>query len=116
MKLLLDANLLWRMVSVLQHHFTSFYYVDYIEELVVPAGDNDTWIYAKNNSLIIVTNDEDFVDIVNIKGFPPKVVLLRTGNQGRLFLSNLLIQRKREIELLEKSNETGLLEIVIVQS
>ncbi len=46
---------------------------------------------AKNNSLIIVTNDEDFVDIVNIKGFPPKVVLLRTGNQGRLFLSNLLI-------------------------
>lgn len=114
MKLLPDANLSWRMVSILQQHFTSCYHVDYIEELVVPARDNDIWIYAKNNNLIIVTNDEDFVDIVNVKGFPPKVVLLRTGNQGRLFLSNLLIERKPEIGLLEKSNETGLLEIVSV--
>ncbi len=59
-----------------------------------------------------MTNDEDFADLINIKGFPPKVVLLRTGNQSTLFLSNLLIKRKFEIEQLENSTETGLLEVV----
>lgn len=67
---------------------------------------------CKENDLITVTNDEDFVDLINLEGFPPKVVLLRTGNQSRLFLSNLLIERKLEFELLEKSNETALLEII----
>ncbi|MCW3108804.1 MAG: hypothetical protein JWQ09_3310 [Segetibacter sp.] len=112
MKLLLDANLSWRMIAVLQQHFDSCVQVDRLQELEVPAKDTEIWNYAKEHNLIIVTNDEDFVDLVNVKDFPPKVVLLRTGNQSRLFLCNLLIQRKPEIELLEKSRETGLLEII----
>jgi predicted nuclease of predicted toxin-antitoxin system len=48
---------------------------------------------------------------VNVKGFPPKVVLLRTGNQNRLFIPNLLIQRKTEIQALKESDEIGLLEV-----
>ncbi|MBA4140138.1 MAG: DUF5615 family PIN-like protein [Segetibacter sp.] len=112
MNLLPDANLSWRMLAVLQKHFTACYHVDRIEELKVPASDTIIWNYAKRNNLIIVTNDEDFVDIVNVKGFPPKVILLRTGNQSKLFLSNLLIQRKTEIEILESSTVTGLLEII----
>lgn len=112
MKLLLDANLSWRMIGVLQQHFTACYHVDSIYELEVPAKDIGIWKYAKENELIIVTNDEDFVDLINLEGFPPKVILLRTGNQSRLFLSNLLIKRKLDIELLEKSTETGLLEII----
>ena len=70
--------------------------------------------FARQNDLIIVTNDEDFVDFVNVKGFPPKVILLRTGNQNRLFICKLLIQRKEDIKLLNGSDETGLLEIVII--
>jgi len=30
-------------------------------------------------NFIIVTNDDDFLNLTNMKGFPPKVVLLRTG-------------------------------------
>lgn len=112
MKLLLDANLSWRILPVLQKHFDKCYHVDRIEELKVPATDNDIWDYAKAHNLIIITNDEDFVDLVNVNGFPPKIVLLRTGNQSRLFLCNLLIQRKSEIGLLHTSTETGLLEII----
>lgn len=66
---------------------------------------------AKQNNLVIVTNDEDFVDFVNVNRFPPKVVLLRTGNQSRLFIANLLIQRKAEIKALHASDEIGLLEL-----
>jgi len=63
------------------------------------------------NSLIIVTNDNDFLNLVNIKGFPPKVVLLRTGNQSNNFIEQLLLKHKAEIEALHKSVEYGLLEI-----
>ena len=112
MKLLLDANLSWRMLPILRQHFTECNHVDYVEALEVPAKDSAIWNYAKEHDMIIVTNDEDYVDLINLKGFPPKVVLLKTGNQSRLFISNLLIQRKNEIQILEGSLESGLLEIV----
>ena len=111
MKLLLDANLSWRMVAILQQHFEDCYHVDAIG-LTVPAKDSAIWDYALKNNLIIVTNDEDFIDFMNVKGFPPKVVLLKTGNQSRLYITNLLIQRREEILALSSSSEYGLLEIV----
>ncbi len=100
MKLLLDANLSWRMIAVLKQHFDDCFHVDNIS-ITVPAKDAEIWEYAKQNDLIIVTNDEDFIDFINIKGFPPKVVLLRTGNQNRLFI----------VKNLADSIEIGLLEI-----
>jgi predicted nuclease of predicted toxin-antitoxin system len=111
MKLLLDANISWRLTSVLKQHFSDCLHVDNIG-LPVPAKDSEIWTYAKENDLIIVTNDEDFIDLVNLKGFPPKVVLLKVGNQSRLFIMNLLILRKNEIQALYDSKEHGLLEIV----
>ena len=85
--------------------------VDHIG-LPVPATDQDIWNYARENEFIIVTNDEDFLDMVNLKGFPPKVLLLRTGNQSTLFIANLLILRKPNIKSLLESEEHGLLEII----
>ena len=111
MKLLLDANLSWRMIPVLKQHFDDCFHVDSIG-LTVPAKDSEIWDYSLKNNLIIVTNDEDFIDFINVKGFPPKVVLLKTGNQSRLYITNLLIQRKNEILSLSTSSDIGLLEIV----
>jgi predicted nuclease of predicted toxin-antitoxin system len=112
MNLLLDANLSWRMVSVLKQHFGDCLHVDSIG-LKSPAKDAEIWDYARKNDFIIVTNDEDFIDFINVKGFPPKVILLRSGNQGRLFITNLLIHRKEDIRALANSKETGLLELVV---
>lgn len=114
MKLLLDANLSWRMVTILKQHFDDCFHVDAIG-LNAPAKDIEIWDYALKNSLIIVTNDEDFMNFLNVKGFPPKVVLLKTGNQSRLYITNLLIQRKDDILALSTSTEFGLLEIVSKQ-
>ena len=50
--------------------------------LPIPSKDLDIWNYAKGNDFIIVTMDEDFLDMINIFGFPPKVVLLRTGQSA----------------------------------
>ncbi|MBS1620213.1 MAG: DUF5615 family PIN-like protein [Bacteroidetes bacterium] len=111
MKLLFDANLSWRLVAMLKQHFADCFHVDHIG-LIIPPTDEDIWNYARQHDLIIVTNDEDFLDLVNLKGFPPKVLLLRTGNQSSLFIANLLKVHKPEIQSLYESKELGLLEIV----
>ena len=111
MRLLLDANLSWRMIAILKLHFDDCFHVDSIG-LTIPAKDSEIWDYAKKNDLIIITNDEDFIDFINVKGFPPKVVLLKTGNQSKLFITNLIIQRKNDILTFSTSSELGLLEII----
>ena len=110
MKLLLDANLSWRLIEVLKENFSECLHVDKIG-YSIPVTDFQIWNYAKDNNLIIVTNDEDFLNFMNTKGFPPKVVLLRTGNQANAFIASILIKHKREIESLSGSSDYGLLEI-----
>jgi predicted nuclease of predicted toxin-antitoxin system len=45
-KLLLDANLSWRLVKLLQHDFPGTEHVDFCE-LNVPAKDREVWEYAR---------------------------------------------------------------------
>ena len=49
MKLLLDANISWRLGSILKEHYDECVHVDNIQELVFPAKDAEIWQYAKNN-------------------------------------------------------------------
>lgn len=111
MKLRLDANLSWRLTKKLKGYFDDCFHVDSIG-LAVPAADIDIWKYAQTNELIIVTNDNDYLNLANVKGLPPKVVLLRTGNQSNSFLEQLLIKHLPEIEQLYHSTEFGFLEII----
>jgi predicted nuclease of predicted toxin-antitoxin system len=110
MKILLDANISWKLVNKLKPIFGECAHVDLIG-LNVPANDIDIWNYAFDNGYIIITKDNDFADLMEIKGFPPKIVLLKTGNNSSQAIMELLISAKLEIEDLEKNN-FGLLEIV----
>ena len=110
-QLLLDANLSWRSTAALKKHYGDCFHVDHIG-LRVPAKDVEIWEYARQNGLIIVSNDEDFTNILAVKGFPPKVVLLKTGNQSRAAAEELLIRLKPQIANLYASSEMGLLEVV----
>jgi predicted nuclease of predicted toxin-antitoxin system len=58
-----------------------------------------------------VTNDEDFLKLLLKVGFPPKVVLLRMGNQSTDFVRDTLLRHTADIDYLEKSEDYGLLEI-----
>ena len=110
MKLLLDANISWKLVNRLKPIFGECAHVDLIG-LNVPATDIDIWDYALHNGYIIVTKDSDFITLLETKNFPPKVVLIKTGNSNSKALSESLINAKSMIEDLEK-NSYGLLEIV----
>ena len=110
MKLLLDANISWRLCGKLKSHFDDCFHVDYIG-LNIPASDNDIWKYALANELIIVTNDDDFVNLLNFKGYPPKIILLKTGNQSNHYIEAILIKHKENISSFYNNNDIGLLEI-----
>ncbi len=110
MKLLLDANLSWRLTIKLKDHFEDCFHVDQIG-LKNPATDNQIWQYAHAHGLIIVTNDIDFQNLLNFKGFPPKIILLKTGNQSNKHLEFILVKHKEEIQSFYENAEIGLLEI-----
>ena len=109
--LLLDANLSWRSVAVLKTYFDDCCHVDDIG-LSVPAKDTEIWDYALKRGMLIVTNDEDFWYLSILKKFPPKVVLLRTGNQSRKFIEQILINAKNQIKEFVESSEYGIIELV----
>lgn len=92
-------------------HFDDCKHVDQVG-LKVPASDSEIWEYALEHNMISVTNDQDFLNFINLKGFPPKVVLLKTGNQSNIYIESLLIRHVDDIKLLQDSSEIGLLEIV----
>ena len=79
--------------------------------LSVPATDSEIWDYATRNGFIIVTQDSDFVHLLEAKGHPPKVVLLRTGNMSDREAGIALTQAKPSIADLYQ-NDYGLLEIM----
>lgn len=110
MKLLLDANISWKLVNILKSIYGECAHVDSIG-IDIPAKDRDIWNYAYSNGYIIITKDNDFVDLLELNGFPPKVVLLKIGNNSSKAIVESLIHAKSMIEDLEHS-DYGLLEIV----
>jgi predicted nuclease of predicted toxin-antitoxin system len=110
MKFLLDANLSWRLVNVLKPYCDEVLHVGAVN-LPKPAKDAEIWDFAKQNNAVIITNDDDFYKFSITKGFPPKVVVLRTGNQSNNYLADILIKHLQDIQNLDNS-EYGLLEII----
>lgn len=109
MKLLLDANLSYRLVKKLAVAFECIHVTR--TGLENPAKDIDIWQWAKNNDYLIVTNDDDFYHLANLYGYPPKVILLRMGNQSSTDVLEILLKHQNDIVMLFTSTEYGLLEL-----
>jgi predicted nuclease of predicted toxin-antitoxin system len=111
MHIVLDANLSWRLVEKLKPFYEK---VEHVENtnLKQPATDHEIWSYARQNEAIIITNDDDFSILSALKGFPPKVVLLKTGNQSNNYLLEILVKHQSDIEMFNVAKELGLLEII----
>ncbi len=110
MKLLLDANLSWRLVKKLTSTFSNILHVNQIG-ITTPAKDSEIWDWDLKNEFIIVSNDDDFINLLLLKGFPPKVILIRKGNLATEELATSLLECLPEINALDESKTYGLLEI-----
>jgi len=52
------------------------------EPFHIISNSIEIWKYAKENGFIIIAKDDDFINLIDMKRFPPKVVLLKTGNSS----------------------------------
>lgn len=110
MKLLIDANLSWRLKIKLNDLFSEITHAD---ELSVkqPVSDSSIWKHARENNLLIVTNDEDFMTLSILQSFPPKIILLKTRNQSTDYLAELIRKHIDDIKYLIESEDYGILEL-----
>jgi len=111
LKLLFDNNISYRIKKKIAAHFPHVIHLT-DTELSASAIDTQIWEWAEDNGYIIVSQDDDFKILSNMRGFPPKVIHLQIGNQSTQFISNLLIDSKEDIEVFYESSVDGLLEII----
>lgn len=111
MKLLIDANLSYRLARRTRHLFAEVIHAERTG-LPIPAGDLEIWNWAKTHDfLLVLTRDEDFAQIQGLRGFPPKIIMLRIKNRSTEYVASLLEKHYSDILELAANEEQGLLEI-----
>ena len=89
MRLLFDQNISFRILRMLPGSFADCQHVRTVG--LIDCDDEIIWWYAVQNNFTIVTFDADFFKKSVVKGAPPKVVWLRTGNLTNSEIVELLI-------------------------
>ncbi|HET7818375.1 MAG TPA: DUF5615 family PIN-like protein [Bacteroidia bacterium] len=110
MKLLFDQNISPKIVKQLESSFPGSKHVLHVG--LQDQSDLAIFEYAKENGYTIVTFDSDFVDLNLFRGFPPKLIWLKTGNLTTRFISELLKQNVLTIQNFVTSEEKDILEIL----
>lgn len=62
------------------------------------SSDQHIWQFAKKNDFTIVSFDADFYDLASLKGHPPKIIWLRTGNTRSQDIAQLLLNKVESIK------------------
>ena len=108
MKLLFDQNISFRLIKQIIDFFPDS---KQVRELGLEnSSDIEIFEFAKRNEFAIVTFDSDFCDLNIIKGYPPKIIWIRTGNTTTKNLERLL-RKKSDLIKLFLSEDYGCLEI-----
>jgi predicted nuclease of predicted toxin-antitoxin system len=109
MKLLLDENLSRRIVPLLVTDFPGTMQVTLLG--MERATDMEIWEYARDNGFSIVSKDADFYDLSLLKGAPPKIIWLKSGNVAKAEIVNLLLRNKAAIETALKDEGITCIEV-----
>ena len=81
MRILIDANLSPRIVPRIREQYPGAVHV-FNTELLPDAPDIEIWNYAREHELpLVLSYDEDFRNLAERLGPPPRVVLLRLYDQ-----------------------------------
>ncbi len=104
--LLFDAHLSPILTNLLADIFPNSRHVF---SFALEEFDDLIWEFAKENSLVIVTKDEDFADLNERLGFPPKVILIKRGNCPTKTIEAILRSNFESIQKLLDDPDIGLL-------
>jgi len=107
MRLLLDANLSPRLVAALADLFPGSTHV--FDHGEIAADDVAIWRLAASGGFTIVTKDTDFLELALLRGPPPKVILVRTGNAPTSAIGALIRQSAAAIGSFNDDPEQSVL-------
>lgn len=110
MKLLFDQNISPKIVKQIESEFPDSKQVRHVS--LEDASDGAIFDYAKKHNFAIVTFDADFVDLNVVRGIPPKIIWLKTGNLTTKSISELLKNNISTIHNFLESTEEDILEII----
>ncbi len=105
MKLLFDQHLSHKLVAQLADEFPAS---QHVRNLGLKDGSDDQlWEFAKQEGFVVVTKDEDFHTRSVLRGHPPKVLWIRSGNCSAELVETLLRKNYSEIEKFVADPDTG---------
>ncbi|MBK7129341.1 MAG: DUF5615 family PIN-like protein [Crocinitomicaceae bacterium] len=110
MKLLFDQNISPKIIKQLEIDFPDSKQVRHVG--LEDASDSIIFVYAKNNNFSIVTFDSDYVDLNIVRGIPPKIIWLKTGNLTTRSISEILKKNIVVIQEFLQSDDGEILEII----
>jgi predicted nuclease of predicted toxin-antitoxin system len=109
-KLLFDQNLSHKLVPLLGDLFPGS---EHVRNIGLREADDETiWNYAESNQFLIVTKEEDFHSWSLLRGAPPKVIWIQSGNCATDRVEVLLRRNLDEIRKLEQSADVGVLQLL----
>lgn len=76
------------------------------------ASDAELWDHAGANGFVLVSQDVDFAEMAALKGAPPKVILLRSGNRPTKLMGETLRRNAAVIEGFVADKEARCLELI----
>ena len=109
MKLLFDQNISFKITRFIESTFPGCVHVTQVG--FQDESDNRIFEFARSNGYTIVTFDSDFIDLCVVKGAPPKIIWLRTGNQTTKVLERILLVQKETIQQFLAQSDDAILEI-----
>ncbi|WP_414665185.1 DUF5615 family PIN-like protein [Horticoccus sp. 23ND18S-11] len=95
MKFLFDENLSPKLVLLLADIYPNSLHVRDVG--LESAADPAVWKYATQHGMTIVSKDEDFHHLSFLRGAPPKVIGIHTGNCSTKIVAQLLRDRRPQV-------------------
>jgi predicted nuclease of predicted toxin-antitoxin system len=105
MKLLFDQNLSPKLAKRLGDIFPGSSHV--LFEGLDCSTDDEIWAHAIQNGFTIVTKDADYNNLSTLRGTPPKVIWLLTGNCTTSHVEAVFRTRLTQISSFEQDESLG---------
>ena len=109
MKLLFDNNISYKICKKITDIFPESKQL--FDLRLSTSKDIEIWEFAKNSNYSIVTFDADFIDLSLLKGFPPKIIWLKTCNTSTENIAIKLREYFITINHFFENDELSFLEI-----
>jgi predicted nuclease of predicted toxin-antitoxin system len=107
MKLLFDQNLSPKLVRRLADLFPGSSHVQALG--LDCAGDDQVWHHARLHGFAVVTKDEDYNTLSVLRGSPPKVVWVQSGNCKTAQVEALFRAHFADVDAFDKDPSLGTL-------